>query len=190
MAVPPVLNKDPGSLRAANRRLALKLVAAALAAFGFAFALVPLYDVLCRVTGLNGKTSQLPAAVAPGGKVDRSRWITVEFMGNAMSGSSVEFRPSQAKLRVHPGELALATYVVKNPTNRPLVGQAVPSVSPGDAARYFKKIECFCFKQQIVNPGETREMPVTFVVSPELPQRIDAITLSYAFFNAEPKPGG
>jgi cytochrome c oxidase assembly protein subunit 11 len=175
-------NRDE-ALASANRRLALKLLMAVFAAFGFAFALVPLYDVLCQATGLNGKTASAPDKVVTG--VDASRWVTVEFTGNVMPGLPWEFRPRQAKLRVHPGEIVLATYRVRNVTDRALAGQAIPSISPGIAARHFTKIECFCFRQQELKPGEARDMPLRFIVSRRLPPEVRTITVSYAFFNVE-----
>lgn len=170
-------------LRLANKRLAMKLGAAAIVALGFGFALVPLYDVFCEATGLNGKTgaeSESPAAV----KVDKSRWVTVEFTGNVMPGLSWEFHPQQASMRVHPGEITRVSYYAKNSTNQTIVGQAVPSVSPGQAAQHFVKLDCFCFKQQALEAGATKEMGLTFVVSPELSKDVKTITLSYAFFAA------
>jgi cytochrome c oxidase assembly protein subunit 11 len=170
-------------LRQANRRLAIKLAVVAVGALAFGFALVPLYNVLCEVTGLNGKINAeaaSPAAV----KVDRTRWVTVEFTGNVMPGLSWEFRPQQPSMRVHPGEIVRANYYAKNPTNQTLVGQAVPSVSPGLAAQHFQKLDCFCFRQQALEPGATREMWLTFIVSPALPEKVRTITLSYAFFPA------
>lgn len=170
-------------LRQANRRLAMKLAVVAVGALAFGFALVPLYNVLCEVTGLNGKINAeaaRPAAV----KLDRSRWVTVEFGGNVMPGLSWEFRPQQPSMRVHPGEIVRASYYAKNPTNQTIVGQAVPSVSPGLAAQHFKKLDCFCFRQQALEPGVTREMGLTFIVSPALPEEVRTITLSYAFFPA------
>lgn len=170
-------------LRQANRRLAMKLAAVAVGALAFGFALVPLYNVLCEVTGLNGKINAeaaRPAAL----KVDRSRWVTVEFGGNVMPGLSWEFHPQQPSMRVHPGEIVRASYYAKNPTNQTIVGQAVPSVSPGLAAQHFKKLDCFCFRQQALEPGATREMGLTFIVSPALPEEVRTITLSYAFFPA------
>ena len=170
-------------LRHANRRLALKLAVVALGALAFGFALVPLYNVLCEVTGLNGKINAeaaRPAAI----KVDRSRWVTVEFTGDVMPGLSWAFHPRQPSMRVRPGEIVRASYYAKNSTNQTIVGQAVPSVSPGLAAQHFKKLDCFCFRQQALEPGATREMGLTFIVSPELPKEVRTITLSYAFFPA------
>jgi cytochrome c oxidase assembly protein subunit 11 len=170
----------------ANRRLALKLLWVVGAAILFAFALVPIYNVLCQLTGLNGKTEGLPVAVQKSLKVDESRWVTVEFTGNVMPGLGWNFTPKQSSMRVHPGQIELATYEARNNTNQVAVGQAVPSVSPGEASLYFKKIECFCFQRQSLNPGESKEMPLRFYVSPDLPANIKNVTLSYAFFSAVP----
>ncbi|MDD3519272.1 MAG: cytochrome c oxidase assembly protein [Chromatiales bacterium] len=172
------------NLRRANRRLALRLGFLALLAVGFGFALVPIYDVLCRVAGINGKTVQAAAEVADNTQVDDSRSITVQFMGTPMSNSPLEFEPVQTRMEVHPGQLAHASYRVRNPTDRVFVGQAIPSVTPGEAARHFQKIVCFCFERQEFQPGEVRELPVTFVISPDLSDKVVAVTLSYAFFQA------
>lgn len=170
----------------ANRRLALKLLWVVGAAILFTIALVPLYNVLCQLTGLNGKTVGLPATVRQSLKVDESRWVTVEFTGNVMPGLGWNFSPNQSSMRVHPGQIELATYEAKNNTNQVAVGQAVPSVSPGQASLYFKKIECFCFQRQSLLPGEVKVMPLRFYVSPDLPADIQNVTLSYAFYSAVP----
>ena len=171
---------------AANRRLALKLLWVVGAAILFTIALVPLYNVLCRLTGLNGGTEGLPVTVQKSLQVDESRWVTVEFIGNVMPGLGWNFTPNQSSIRVHPGQIELATYEARNNTNQEALGQAVPSVSPGQAALYFKKIECFCFQRQSLKPGERKEMPVRFYVSPDLPAGIQTVTLSYAFYSAVP----
>ena len=165
-----------------NRRLGFKLLWIVGAALLFAFALVPLYDVLCKVTGLNGKTEG--SAASANVRVDTARWVTVEFTGNVMPGLGWNFYPKQASMRVHPGQIETALYEAKNITNEVVTGQAIPSVSPGLAALYFKKIECFCFQRQELKPGETKVMPLRFYVSPDLPKDVGAVTLSYAFFNA------
>ncbi|OGT01055.1 MAG: cytochrome c oxidase assembly protein [Gallionellales bacterium RIFCSPLOWO2_02_FULL_59_110] len=169
------------ALRQANRRLTIKLLLMVAAATGFAFALVPFYDLLCKVTGLNGKTGAA-VQIAQAAKIDTARWVTVEFTGAVMPGMSWEFRPAQTRMRVHPGETAKTSYLAKNPTNRTMSGQAVPSVSPGWTAEHFNKIECFCFQRQVLQPGEAREMPLVFFVSPELPADVHEITLSYTLF--------
>ena len=167
----------------ANRRVSLKLAGVALGMFVFGYALVPLYDVICEVTGLNGKTGRAEATV--GDKVDQERWVTVEFTGNSMSGLPWEFRALQKSVRVHPGEVAVAYYEVRNTAGEAITGQAVPSVAPNKAAMHFRKIECFCFSQQQLKAGEYKKMPVRFVVSADLPKDVSTVTLSYAFFNAD-----
>jgi cytochrome c oxidase assembly protein subunit 11 len=169
----------------ANRRLILRLVVAVFAMFGFGFALVPLYDVFCDITGLNGKTGVTDSRTVEGTPIDKDRWVTVEFTGNAASGLPWEFRPTVAKMEVQPGALVRATYIARNTSNRTVVGRAIPSVTPGEAAAHFKKTECFCFTEQSLEAGETKEMTVQFVVEPDVPRSVNTITLSYAFFNAE-----
>ena len=164
-----------------NRRVSLKLAGVALGMFVFGYALVPLYDVICDVTGLNGKTGRAEATVRD--KVDQDRWVTVEFTGNSMSGLPWEFRSLQKSMRVHPGEVAVAYYEARNTAGEAITGQAVPSVAPNRAATHFKKIECFCFSQQLLKAGENRKMPVRFVVSTDLPKEVGTVTLSYALFN-------
>lgn len=154
------------------------------AAFAFGFGLVPLYNVLCAATGLNGKSSLNADAAAATHPVDRSRTVTVEFMSTIMEGLPWEIRPSVTHMDVHPGELNTTTYVVRNTSRETIVGQAVPSISPGQAAQHFQKLECFCFTQQSLRPGEERLMPLTFIVSPQLQQEVGTVTLSYAFFKA------
>lgn len=170
------------ALERANKRLMLKLVLLALAASLLGVALIPLYDWICEATGLNGKTSGAVVSTERLATPDTTRWVTVEFMGNVMPGMTWEFRAKQNKIKVHPGEVVTIGYTAQNATNQVLSGQAVPSVSPGSTARYFKKLDCFCYKQQQLQPGEVRDMPVTFFVSPELPDDVHTITLSYAFY--------
>jgi len=169
------------TLKRANRRLTIKLLFMVAAATGFAFALVPFYDLLCKVTGLNGKTGGV-VQMAQVPKADVGRWVTVEFTSTVMPGMSWEFRPAQIRMRVHPGEVTKISYLAKNPTNQATAGQAVPSVSPGWAAQHFNKIECFCFQRQELKPGEVKEMPLVFFVSPELPAEVQEISLSYSLF--------
>jgi len=164
------------------RRTGLKLAAVAAGMFVFGYALVPLYDVICEVTGLNGKPGRAEAKVAD--QPDMSRWVTVEFTGQSMSGLPWEFRPAQKSIRVRPGVLSEAVYEVRNTASEAITGQAVPSVAPSKAASQLKKIECFCFTQQTLAAGESRRMPVKFVVDPSLSRDISTVTLSYAFFNA------
>lgn len=165
-----------------NRQLGLKLLWIVAGALVFAFALVPLYDVLCKVTGLNGKTDNTVALSAA--KVDESRWITVEFTSTVMPGLGWNFYPKQPSVKVHPGQVETVLFEAKNNTNATVAGQAVPSVSPGAASLHLKKLECFCFQRQELKPGEVKVMPLRFFVSPDLPDNIKTVTLSYAFFSA------
>lgn len=172
--------------RPAHARLVLRLLAVVVAGFAFGYALVPLYYAFCEATGLNGtsrewRTGGFAAAAGPIA-VDASRTVTVEFTGMVMPGLDWEMRPLAARLDVHPGEAHEVRYRVHNASSRPLSGRAVPSVSPGQAARHFQKIECFCFRGQTLAPGETREMPVVFIVRPGLDGAVRTLTLSYAFY--------
>jgi cytochrome c oxidase assembly protein subunit 11 len=176
------LRKNPAK---ANRRLAVKLGIMALAMFGFGYALAPMYDFMCQTLGLNGKTGRVEAQVAAAKPVDVSRTVTVEFTGLATTGLPWEFKPTTRKLEVHPGEAQEVKYYVRNTGNETITGQAVPSVAPGVTAAHFKKIECFCFSQQTLKPGEAREMPVRFVVDPALDKNVQTITLSFTFFNID-----
>lgn len=168
---------------AKNKRLIIKLAVLVIGMFGFGFALVPLYSVVCKVTGLNGKTETIDAATAKAMKVDKSRWVTVEFTTNVNAGMPWEFKPMVNQMKVHPGELVTANFYARNPTSEAMVGQAVPSITPRVAALYFKKLECFCFSQQTLKAKEGKEMPVQYVVEPGLPADVHTITLSYTFFN-------
>ena len=168
-----------------NSKVVTRLLVAVVLMFGFGFALVPLYDVFCDVTGLNGKTGD-KVEFSEAMKIDTSREITVEFVASLNESMPWEFRPLTKSIRVHPGEPARIEYVAVNKTKHRIIGQAVPSVTPGLAAQHFQKTECFCFTEQILEAEEKRTMPVIFVVDPELSDDINQITLSYTFFI---KPG-
>lgn len=166
-----------------NRRTAIKLGAVVLAMFGFGFALVPLYNVICEVTGLNGRSSSLTGATAPTAlEVDQERTVTVEFVAIVSQGLDWTFSPVVPRITVHPGEQHVIHYVATNRRDAEFVGRAVPSVSPSSAARHFNKTECFCFTRQAFGPGESREMPVAFTVDPRLAPGVDRLTLAYTFF--------
>lgn len=173
------------NLRAANGRLTRKLWLATLAMFGFGFALVPLYNVFCQITGLNGKTGRVEAQASQAMAVDESRWVTVEFTASVNSGMPWEFKAKQTRMRVHPGATYTAAYYARNTAAETITGQAVPSVTPGRAASHFNKIECFCFDRQELKAGERKEMPVRFVVDRNLPPEVSTVTLSYTFFNVD-----
>ena len=153
--------------------------------FGFGFALVPLYDVFCDITGLNGKTGKIEASAIDESQVDASRMIEVRFLANTSSGLAWNFEPLVSKMSVHPGKLYEALYKVKSTTDRETVGQAIPSVSPGLAAEHFNKTECFCFTQQTLAGRESREMPLRFIIDKDIDDKIQQITLSYTFFSIE-----
>jgi cytochrome c oxidase assembly protein subunit 11 len=157
-----------------------KLVVIAFGMFGFGFALVPFYEKICEVTGWRN-VFVADAPLPSNTQVDTSRRVAIGFDSNTQR-LPWTFKPLDANVSVHPGELMQVTYEVRNTLDRPVTGQAVPSYAPRNAAEYFKKLECFCFKQQTLAPGEVRRMPVVFVVDPALPQSVREITLSYTFF--------
>jgi cytochrome c oxidase assembly protein subunit 11 len=167
-----------------DRSLALKLAAIVLAMFVFGFALVPLYSAFCSLTGFGGKTSGVASAAQLDVEPDLSRTVRVEFVASLPRGAPWAFSPVETHLDVHPGELYVTHFHAQNLTGRALVAQAVPSIAPGTAARYFRKTECFCFTQQAFDPHESRELKVAFMVAPDLPADVDTLALSYTFFTA------
>lgn len=171
-----------------NRRTALKLSLVAVAMLGFAvFALPPLYDLACRMFGINGKNLSVSAAQSQA--VDRSRDVGVEFLANVYQGTPLEFRaPSPFKVSVHPGQLTVVTYLARNLTDQPLWAQAVHSISPGEVSKYVTAVECFCFKKQKFEPGEERKLTFAFSVSPQLPPRYPTLSVSYTFFKLNNPP--
>ncbi len=186
-----------GRLQRENRSLTLKLLGFAVGAFAFGFALVPLYDVLCEVTGFgNQKLLQVQssegtsAAGEPTSLVsDDNRTITVEFIAELPSVGSWEFRPVVNSMKVVPGRLYEADFIARNLTGRATVAQAIPNVAPGNATAYFRKTECFCFTPQHFARDEQRSLPVRFVVDPALPKHLDRITLSYVFYDNSTRVG-
>ncbi len=165
-----------------TKRLIAKLGLVAVGMFGFGYLLVPLYDVFCQVTGLGGYVNKGPVE-AREMVVDEDRLVTVEFVANVANYAGWDFKPTVARMRVHPGELYTTTYYAKNLANEAVVGRANYNVAPGQAARYFVKPSCFCFTEQPFAAGEGREMPVTFYVDPDLPKHINTVSLSYTFFD-------
>jgi cytochrome c oxidase assembly protein subunit 11 len=174
------------TLRSENRRLSRKLAVVALGMFGFGFAMVPFYNQICQALGIYTleQKSELPANT----QVDASRTVTVEFDSNTRD-LPWRFQPTQRHITVHPGEVATVEYEVINVRGSAVTGQAVPSYGPSAAGEYFHKIECFCFQQQTLAAGETRRMPVTFVVDPKLPKDVATISLSYTFFEVAGRGG-
>ena len=174
------------NLYRANLQMVGKLAVVALLMFAFGYGLVPLYRAICEMTGLNvlALNEQVVSAgksTAPANsQVDQSRTITVEFDANARG--PWEFRPAQRSMQVHPGELATVMYEFQNVQNRRMAAQAIPSYAPQQSAMYFNKLECFCFKQYMLEAGEKKSWPVAFVIDPKLSKDVKTITLSYTFF--------
>lgn len=166
-------------------RTARRLVGAAALMFGFGFALVPLYNVLCEVAGVNGKSGALvnESAIPAPRNAAEAREVTVEFMASTNGDLPWDFRPQVARMKVRLGETAEAVYVARNRSVHEVTGQAIPSVAPGPAAKHFHKFECFCFTEQKLAPGEQKDMKVRFRIDPELGDDIRTLTLSYTFFD-------
>lgn len=177
---------EHGSATGDNAKVVRKLIFVVVGMFGFGFALVPIYDVFCDITGLNGKTSGEAAVLSEDLIVDTSREITVEFVATLNANMPWEFEPVTRVVKVHPGESMKVDYIARNRADTAIIGNAVPSVTPGQAAPYFQKTECFCFTEQKLESNEEKTMPVIFVVDPELPDDVETLTLSYTFFV---KPG-
>jgi cytochrome c oxidase assembly protein subunit 11 len=178
------------STASANRALMLKLIVVAAGMFGFGFALVPFYGKLCDAVGLN--RIETAAAVPHNTQVDRTRLVTLQFDANLRNDLPWSFHPLTKSVQVHPGQLVHVLYEVKNASNQPVFGQAIPSYGPQLAAQYVKKLDCFCFARQELGPHETRQMPVVFLVEPSLPADVNTVTFSYTFFRVEgagPSPG-
>ena len=182
-APPEALRVDPRSeeIRRNNRALLLKLGAVAVAMFGFGYALVPFYEKICEVTGLRDIDK---ADTVVNTQVDTTRFIRVEFDTN-LHDMPWKFRAIERTTDIHPGAITQVMFEVVNTTDRAVTGQAIPSYGPRDAARYFRKLDCFCFTKQTLAAGETRRMPVVFVIDPAVPRDLPVITLSYTFFAVE-----
>jgi cytochrome c oxidase assembly protein subunit 11 len=162
-----------------NSVMLRKLLVVTVAMFGFGFALVPFYEKICEVTGINNLLNA--DTLAENTQVDTSRWVTVQLDANTR-GLPWQFKPLQSSVRVHPGELTQVMYEVRNNSNREINGQAIPSYSPQLLAKHLKKLECFCFSKQVLKPNEVRQMPVQFLIEPGLPADFDTVTISYTFF--------
>ncbi len=179
------------NLRGENFRMLGKLVVITAGMFGFGYALIPIYRHICELTGINilavAERQAIPREdVKPDNtQVDRSRLITVEFDAN--SRGPWEFKPEKRSIQVHPGELATVMYEFQNVQNRSMAAQAIPSYAPRQAAAHFNKLECFCFNQYTLAPGEKKQWPVAFVIDPKLSKDVSTITLSYTFFEVGAK---
>jgi len=177
--------------RSQNARMFGKLAIVALGMFAFGYGLIPVYKRICELTGINilalserqvpgNGTAGRDVRVPTNTQIDTSRTITVEFDANARGPWS--FHPAQRSLQVHPGELTTVMYEFQNTQDRRMSAQAIPSYAPGQAAPFFNKVECFCFNQYTLEPGERKEWPVAFVIDPRLSKDVKTITLSYTFF--------
>ena len=188
MALPSILAR----LNADNRRMVVKLLVITLAMFGFGYALVPMYRSICDALGIN--VLSLSERVTSGAgvlnrkvstQVDLSRTVTIEFDANARG--PWEFAPAVRSLQVHPGEMTTVMYEFRNTQNRTMAAQAIPSYAPMQAGAHFNKVECFCFNEYILKPGESKQWPVVFYVDAKLPKDVTTITLSYTFFEVAGK---
>jgi cytochrome c oxidase assembly protein subunit 11 len=177
-------NQNDAPRRKLNARMFGKLAVVAVVMFGFGYALIPVYKRICELTGVNVIASQesqnSQAKPVDNSQIDKSRTITVEFDANAQG--PFRFRPTVNSIKVHPGEMTTVLYEVVNKQPRTVEAQAIPSYAPQQAAAFFKKVECFCFRQQTLEPNQARQMPVVFYLDPKLPKDVQTITLSYTFF--------
>ncbi len=175
-------------LRRSHKLVAGKMLVLAAAMFGFGYLMVPIYDIICEVTGLNGKTGRVSIQEAQNAQIAEDREIIVEFVASVNQGGSWVFKPNVKTMSVKPGEMYETSYYAENLSNRAVVGQATPSVTPFAASKYFNKTECFCFTRQEFEPKGSRDMPLTFIVDADLPINVDRITLSYTFFKSPDQP--
>ena len=170
-----------------NFTMLKKLLVITVVMFGFGYALIPVYKQICEITGINILTpKESDIKQITNSQIDKSRLITIEFDANTQG--PWRFRPTVSSLQVHPGEMALVIYEVVNKQSYKMDAQAIPSYAPQQAATYFKKLECFCFKQQTLEANEARQMPVSFYIDPSVPREVKTITLSYTFFEVGIKP--
>lgn len=166
----------------ADLGLVLKLVTASVVMFGFGFAMVPLYDVFCEVTGIRSSSTSQAASEPMALETDYDRTVTIEFAASVNRDGVWEFKPEETRMQVHPGKLYTTHYLATNLGREDRIGHAVPSVAPVGATRYLKKVECFCFDEQRFAGEESKRMPVLFYVDPELPENIGTVTLAYSFY--------
>ena len=172
----------------APARTVRQLLLVVVGMFGFGFAMVPLYDLMCEVTGFNGKTGGAYQAEETQ-TVDESRTVTIQFLANNNASMPWEFRPRVRKMTVHPGQMNAAEFYVRNVTGNTMVAQAVPSVTPFNAAEYLHKTECFCFEQQQLDEGEDLDMPLRFIIDRDLPAEVKTLTLSYTLYDVTEQTG-
>ena len=175
------MQQDNSDRQKDNKRVLKLSIFVCILMVGFGFALVPLYDIICDITGLNGKTGVLAAENVKEEAINHT--VIVQFDGTVNSDLPWSFKPEQFSMEVTPGKLYQTEYIAQNISTNDITGHAVPSVAPNEASIYFSKTECFCFTEQLLTAGEKKNMPVTFIVSSDIPKDIDVLTLSYTFFN-------
>lgn len=167
-----------------HKKLVRTLVFIVIMMFGFGFLLVPIYNSLCKNLGINGKINpNLNSQDKKPGHIDDKREVWVEFVATNNGGIPWLFYPKVVRIKVHPGEFAKLAFYAENKTAHPMTVQAIPSVTPGIAAKYLKKTECFCFTQQTLNGHEAMDMPLIFHIDEALPKDINTVTLAYALFD-------
>jgi cytochrome c oxidase assembly protein subunit 11 len=164
-----------------NRKTLFILLVIVVLMFGFGFALVPFYNLLCKSIGLNGKTNTV--SIANDQTPDLHRWVTVQFLATNNAYLPWDFYPLVHQVKIHPGQNTQIAYYAKNDSDHTMTVQAIPSISPGNVAKYMKKTECFCFRRQTFKAGESRDMPVLFHIDRALPDDVHVITLSYTMFD-------
>lgn len=169
------------SISTDNSRLVKRLLLVVVLMFAFGFALVPIYDVMCKAFGINGKPDD--TAYEGTQVIDASRQVRVQFLATNNAEMSWDFYPEGDEVTVNPGGVNQMLFVAHNPTDKPMTAQAIPSIAPSEAAAYFHKTECFCFSQQVLQPGERIEMPVRFIVDRDMPKDVRHLTLSYTLFD-------
>lgn len=179
------MNSDSAHLdKQKNAKTIRWMVLLVVGMFGFGFAMVPLYSLLCSVTGLNGtNTGRVQESRVSTTKVDYSRTITVQFDSTTNADLPWDFYPTIKNITVHPGEIKEVTYFAKNNSDKTIIAQAIPGITPWQATTYFNKAECFCFKKQELKPGEGKKMPLKFIIDAKLPKDLKTITLSYTFMD-------
>lgn len=180
--------KQALSVEQRNKRTVKKLSIWAVAMFGFAFAMVPIYEVVCEVTGLNGKTSDV-AADGPS-EIDADRVVSIEFATHRARGIGGDFYSATRRVHVNPGEITLVNFYASNNGGNEIITQSIPSVSPGEAARYLHKTQCFCFDHQAILAGERKEMPMIFYLDPALPRHVSQMTLTYTIYDITERVAG
>ena len=159
-----------------------KLLFLVVAMFGFGFAMVPMYEVFCEITGINGKTSN-EAAIYQAQEINQERTVTIQFVSVIKRGMPWEFQPVVSEMTVYPGQIYQTSWIAKNVSDTNLTGQAIPSIAPGQAALYLNKTECFCFNEQPLLANQSVEMPLVFFIDKDIPEGVDTLTLSYSLYN-------